>query len=194
MMHQPISPGASDRPTRRQLAAAARIAMGFRTLYNQTQTITAVRSEGDPERHYWRRLLDYGVSGNLQTTLDEYGHVLRESLGLIDASADTIAACSILVPVCLSQHTVVASACPTARVRGEAPGCESTFGFVVSNRRPCRSLSLIVLLAEIVADQPALAAHDQPAVGDCGGCAGRERDGLEVSDKGEVLRIGLPDR
>jgi hypothetical protein len=66
--------------------------MGFRTLYNQTQTITAVRSEGDPERHYWRRLLDYGVSGNLQTTLDEYGHVLRESLGLIDASADTIAA------------------------------------------------------------------------------------------------------
>jgi hypothetical protein len=96
MMHQPISPGASDRPTRRQLAAAARIAMGFRTLYNQTQTITAVRSEGDPERHYWRRLLDYGVSGNLQTTLDEYGHVLRESLGLIDASADTIAACSIL--------------------------------------------------------------------------------------------------
>ena len=86
-----ISSETPDQPTRRQLAAAARIAMGFRTLYNQTQTITAVRSQGGPERHYWRRLLDYGVSGNLQATLDEYGHVLRESLGLIDASADTVA-------------------------------------------------------------------------------------------------------
>ncbi|MCK4429714.1 MAG: hypothetical protein KAW19_00270 [Candidatus Aminicenantes bacterium] len=33
---------------------------------------------------YWERVLDYGISGNLQAVLDEYVHVLKDSLGFVD--------------------------------------------------------------------------------------------------------------
>lgn len=62
------------------LSAAARIASGFRTLFNMPETIAMLRGAG--EDTYWRLTLQYGIDGNLQAILDEYVHVLRESLGL----------------------------------------------------------------------------------------------------------------
>jgi len=66
------------------LSAAARIASGFRSLFNMPETIALLRGTG--EDSYWRLTLQYGVDGNLQSVLDEYVHVLRESLGLQDHS------------------------------------------------------------------------------------------------------------
>ncbi len=62
------------------LSAAARIASGFRSLFNMPETIAMLRGSG--EDTYWRLTLLYGIDGNLQSVLDEYVHVLRESLGL----------------------------------------------------------------------------------------------------------------
>ncbi|MCJ8501355.1 DEAD/DEAH box helicase [Desulfatitalea alkaliphila] len=62
------------------LSAAARIASGFRTLFNMPETIAMLRGAG--EDSYWRLALQYGIDGNLQAVLDEYVHVLKESLGL----------------------------------------------------------------------------------------------------------------
>lgn len=64
------------------LAGAARIAVGFRSLFN-TPDVTALvdastRTEG---RGYWRRVVDHCVDGHLQAVLDEYAHVLVEWLG-----------------------------------------------------------------------------------------------------------------
>ncbi len=62
------------------LSAAARIASGFRSLFNMPETVAMLR--GRRESSYWRSTLRYGIDGNLQSVLDEYVHVLDESLGL----------------------------------------------------------------------------------------------------------------
>lgn len=64
------------------LSGAARIAWGFRSLFNMPETMAMLRESG--EDTYWRLSLKYGVDGNLQSVLDEYVHVLKESLGLQD--------------------------------------------------------------------------------------------------------------
>lgn len=68
------------------LSAAARIASGFRSLFNMPETIAMLR--GSNEDTYWRLTLQYGIDGNLQSVLDEYVHVLRESLGLQERSPE----------------------------------------------------------------------------------------------------------
>lgn len=68
------------------LSAAARIAAGFQTLFNMPETIAMLRGSG--EDSYWRLTLQYGIDGNLQSVLDEYVHVLRESLGLQEHSPE----------------------------------------------------------------------------------------------------------
>ncbi len=49
-----------------------------------------VRGHGTGENPYWLKLLDYCVSGGLQSVLSEYAHVLRESLGRLDREAEAI--------------------------------------------------------------------------------------------------------
>jgi hypothetical protein len=66
------------------LSAAAKVASGFRSLFNMPETIAMLRGTG--EDTYWRLTLQYGIDGNLQSVLDEYVHVLRESLGLQEHS------------------------------------------------------------------------------------------------------------
>ena len=66
--------------------------MGFRTLFNLPQSITVVRSlRGTDESPYWETVLDYCANGNIQAVMDEYAHILRESLGLIDCSQAKVA-------------------------------------------------------------------------------------------------------
>lgn len=66
--------------------AAARTGRAFLTLFNHAEVTEAVRSEftGEP---YWERVLEYSHAGGLQSVLDEYAHLLRESLGLAAAPA-----------------------------------------------------------------------------------------------------------
>jgi hypothetical protein len=66
------------------LSAAAKIGMGFRSLFNRPETILFLRGH-NPAGPYWERVLDYCIDGNLQAVIDEYAHVLVESLGLENA-------------------------------------------------------------------------------------------------------------
>ena len=63
------------------LGAAAYAAMGFRRLFNRPEVIWLLRGL-DAAEPYWRRVLDYGLDGNLQAVMDEYVHVLVESESL----------------------------------------------------------------------------------------------------------------
>jgi hypothetical protein len=74
---------------------AARTGRAFLSLFNHAEVIEAVRTEfrGEP---YWERVLEYAHAGGLQAVLDEYTHLLRESLGVAslepEAMADRIGA------------------------------------------------------------------------------------------------------
>jgi hypothetical protein len=67
------------------LSSAAHIAMGFRYLFNLPESMSLIRSlRSSDDSRYWESVLDYCVNGNLQSVMDEYVHILRESLGLVD--------------------------------------------------------------------------------------------------------------
>src|SRR5690606_38073204 len=91
-----------DNPT--LLSAAARVASGFRSLFNMPETMAMLRGAG--EETYWRLTLQYGIDGNLQAVLDEYVHVLRESLGLQEHSQqEQVAAIAECIQSVLSLRT-----------------------------------------------------------------------------------------
>jgi hypothetical protein len=68
-------------PVSSALQAAARIAWGFRTLFNHPESSDYIRSRVDHGLPYWRAVLHYALDGHLQAVLDEYVHVLREWRG-----------------------------------------------------------------------------------------------------------------
>ena len=68
---------------------AAAVAGAMRTLFNQPETIAMVGLTGRRNAHpYWRQVLSFSSAGCLQSTLDEYAHVLMDSLGLQEEGAD----------------------------------------------------------------------------------------------------------
>jgi hypothetical protein len=84
-----VAPGlALDAPA--LLSGAATAAEGFRSLFNSPDVRCMLESD-DPARPYWREVLRYCIDGNLQAVLDEYAHVLKESLGLFDADDARVA-------------------------------------------------------------------------------------------------------
>jgi hypothetical protein len=90
-------------PTLRDSAGA--VAWAFRNLFNLPETIALVRGFNSAEP-YWLRVLEYCAGGGLQSALDEYVHVLKESLGLIDKPPDaTIAAIGQEIRDALSLRT-----------------------------------------------------------------------------------------
>jgi hypothetical protein len=74
-----------ERPEIRHTAASA--AWSFRTLFNQPEVTTLVRSIED-RPPYWRGVLEYCLNGNLQAMLDEHVHGLFESRALGKESAE----------------------------------------------------------------------------------------------------------
>jgi len=62
---------------------ASLISYGFRSLYVLPETISVIKRLF-PEGPYWKKILDYNISGNLQSLLDEYMYILYESLGLMN--------------------------------------------------------------------------------------------------------------
>lgn len=61
--------------------AAGSTAFAFRRLFNAPEVIALVRGKRDAV--YWRLVLAYSIDGGFQSMIDEYAHVLVESLGLI---------------------------------------------------------------------------------------------------------------
>lgn len=70
--------------------SAARTGRAFLTLFNHAEVIETVRTEfrGEP---YWQRALEYAHAGGLQAVLDEYAHLLKESLGIVAAPVPEMA-------------------------------------------------------------------------------------------------------
>lgn len=60
---------------------AAPMGHAFLTLFNIPEVMSLVR-DPSKETPYWQSVLAYALDGNLQSTVDEYVHVLVESLGL----------------------------------------------------------------------------------------------------------------
>jgi hypothetical protein len=69
---------------------AAQSGRAFLSLFNHAEVIEAVRTEfpGEP---YWQRVLEYAHAGGLQSVLDEYAHLLRESLSVAALPGATLA-------------------------------------------------------------------------------------------------------
>lgn len=78
---------AADEPA--LLGAAARVAKGFRTLFNVPETMSLLRSQSDDHDVYWREVLRHSAEGDLQAVLDEYAHYLRDDRGLALADDET---------------------------------------------------------------------------------------------------------
>lgn len=70
--------------------SAAHVGWSFLHLFNLPEVTALIRGINQ-EEPFWRRVLEYCVAGGLQAVLDEYAHILRESLGLIDKPAPEIA-------------------------------------------------------------------------------------------------------
>lgn len=70
---------------------AAQTGRSFLSLLNHAEVTEMVRSEfpGEP---YWLRVLEYAHAGGLQAVLDEYVHILRESMGVATAPVADMAA------------------------------------------------------------------------------------------------------
>ena len=68
------------------LHGAASISEGFRTLFNFPTSIALLRGN-QSDTPYWQLALQHCLEGNIQSLLDEQGHCLVESLGVIDESA-----------------------------------------------------------------------------------------------------------
>lgn len=66
------------------MSAAAMVANGFRSLFNNPDSQLLIRGVIERDVPLWRAALLYSIDGNLQSVLDEYAHVLKESLGLFD--------------------------------------------------------------------------------------------------------------
>lgn len=83
---------------------AAQVAWAFRRLFNLPEVTSLLRGMGrQPQRGfmafrrregredpYWRRVLEYCVNGGLQAALDEYAHILRDSIGVTDKSGEKV--------------------------------------------------------------------------------------------------------
>ena len=67
--------------------AAAWISWHLRGLFNLPESMALIRGMNSREP-YWRRVLEYCANGCLQAVLDEYAHVLYESLGLSEKPVD----------------------------------------------------------------------------------------------------------
>lgn len=113
--------------------AAASVGWRFRNLFNLPDSIALIRGLNAAEP-YWQRALEYAVDGCLQSTLDEYVHTLRESLGVssipvIQATKDIAAA--IALALSLRASTVRADnirlSSTKDRVELESAGMSSRF-------------------------------------------------------------------
>lgn len=72
--------------------AAARAAWAFRGLFNTPEASALLRGLDEDDREpYWRRVVEYAIAGNLQSVLDEYAHLLFDSMRLVDREPDDAA-------------------------------------------------------------------------------------------------------
>jgi hypothetical protein len=76
----------SDSMNQAARTGAATVGWAFRRLFNAPEAMGIIRGMNGVNRDdpYWRKVLAYSAAGCLQSVLDEYSHILKESLGLLD--------------------------------------------------------------------------------------------------------------
>ncbi len=84
----------ADLMTNSLLRAAGKVAFGFRTMFNLPETMALLRGNStarskQDDSAYWQLVLEYCALGSLQSVMDEYCHILYESLGLIGREPST---------------------------------------------------------------------------------------------------------
>lgn len=65
---------------------ASSISWALRNLFNQPEMMSLIRSDAE-ESAYWKDVLSHCVDGGLTAVLDEYAHILNESLGVAQKDA-----------------------------------------------------------------------------------------------------------
>ena len=89
---------------------AGPLAHAFLHLFNLPEVVSLLRDK-KRETPYWRSVLEYCAAGNLQAVMDEYAHVLVESLGLVGKEPDDVAAkVSSAMRRCVTLRTSTAQA------------------------------------------------------------------------------------
>ncbi|MDI7269694.1 MAG: hypothetical protein QME96_17030, partial [Myxococcota bacterium] len=109
--------------------------MGFRALFNRPESILLLRGL-NPAEPYWERVLDYCLDGNIQAVMDEYIHVLVESLGLGGAEnqraldvAESIHDAVALRTIALSHDEIAADPSGAIAVRPQRMRCRYALRF-----------------------------------------------------------------
>ncbi|MHB1344371.1 MAG: C-terminal helicase domain-containing protein [Thermoleophilia bacterium] len=115
------------------LDEAASMATAMRGLFNQPEVIAMVRnSRCEPRSAYWRRALAFAGAGCLQSVLDEYAHVLRDSLGWDGSRGEEVVAA-------VAGAMREAVSLPSAQlVAQHMPGSDDESGTMEESRFQCR--------------------------------------------------------
>ena len=71
--------------------ASTQTGHAFLALFNHAEVIEMVRAEFPGGEPYWLRVLEYAHAGCLQSMLDEYTHILKESLGVAGLEPEEMA-------------------------------------------------------------------------------------------------------
>ena len=116
-------------------SAAAGIAWSFRSFFNSPEAMAAIRGHyaaRTEDGHYWQLVLRYCLEGCLQAVMDEYVHILRESLGLVGESPQQVAReIARVVRDVLSLRA--------ASLRADVPQVGSESGMVTMERKSLRA-------------------------------------------------------
>ena len=106
------------------LSGAARVAQGLRTTFNMPESTALVRALApDRKTRYWESALRHSLAGNLQAVLDEYAHVLEESLGLMGhPDLDVVRG--------VAKEMTAALSIRTAQIRVDDIRCEKASGSI----------------------------------------------------------------
>ncbi|MGE0441440.1 MAG: helicase-related protein [Gemmatimonadales bacterium] len=70
---------------------AGQVGWAFRAYFNLPEVSLMLRG-GGAALPYWQAVLQYGVAGGIAAVMEEYVHILRESLGVVDQPAEEAAA------------------------------------------------------------------------------------------------------
>ena len=80
-----ISGGASPLTAVSLRHSAATIGWAFRSLFNTPEAGALLQGlYKETDRPYWQKVLAYAIAGCLPAVMDEYSHILREAVGLVE--------------------------------------------------------------------------------------------------------------
>jgi Helicase conserved C-terminal domain len=101
-----ISGGLEKASLREVKTSAGTVGWSFLSLFNLPEAIALIRSPNpNDEEPYWKRVLGYCVDGNLQSVLDEYVHILKESEGFLQRTTEIVPKVASAVNEALSLRT-----------------------------------------------------------------------------------------